>query len=77
MNSVMCRSKEQFDALMNLLPNTAVYESPCAVLYHVEGDDIQHFEVVDLDAYTVEYWIAVDAAFRARNCPRSPTRQRH
>ena len=70
MNSVRCDSKEQFDALMRLLPTTAVYEGPCAVFYHVgPNENLQHFDVVDLDIYTVEYWIAVDAAVRARNLP--------
>lgn len=70
MNSVQCNSKEQFDTLMSLLPTTAVYEGPCAVFYHVaDGNNLQHFEVVDLSIYTVEYWIAVDAAVRARNLP--------
>lgn len=74
MISVMTRSESEFNTLMSLLPNRpTVYEGPCAVFYHVEGSSLQHFEVVNLEVYTVEYWIAVDAAFRARNCPRSPT----
>lgn len=75
MNYITVRSESEFNTLMSLLPNRPTqYCGPSVVMFHVEGDSLQHFEVLEIEVFTAAYWIAVYDAFMARNCPRSPIR---